>query len=248
MWKNSVISIEEFVQRLIAGGGIIPSPAIGVEYGYLAGWLEAQDVAEKEEPLQRKSAARILHEFLRRELKENDEIDGSPAYRLQDLFDCRVCAGHIIQVYVKGIMDGLETEKGFMFGAENCVSAEEAEDIACRMFCKRQRKPRVADLEQTERIKNLQCISEEQAVEFLRKHKAVLVDVRTGREFEEHHMQNAISIPLLSIIKNPYQVCENRSMKILLYCTEGHQSKAAAQCLLEAGYEDVAYFAWATSW
>ena len=37
---------------------------------------------------------------------------------------------------------------------------------------------------------------------------------------------------------------ENRDKLILLYCKEGYQSKAAAQCLAEAGYKNVAFFAW----
>jgi rhodanese-related sulfurtransferase len=69
------------------------------------------------------------------------------------------------------------------------------------------------------------------------------VDVRTEREYEVAPMENAINVPLLSLIKNPFLFSENRDKTILLYCQEGYQSKAAAQCLLEAGYEKVAFFA-----
>jgi len=60
-------------------------------------------------------------------------------------------------------------------------------------------------------------------------------------------MADAMNFPLMKIIKNPYAVCENRDKMILLYCEEGAQSEAAAKCLLEAGYEKVAYFARKTS-
>ena len=74
--------------------------------------------------------------------------------------------------------------------------------------------------------------------------KILLVDVRTEREYEENHMENAINVPLLSIIKNPVVFSDNRNNMIWLYCKEGYQSRAAAQCLLEAGYSGVKYFVW----
>lgn len=133
--KDSVISIEEFIEKLTAGGGSVPSPADCVESGYASGWLEVQDVLNRKEVLKRKTAARILHEYLRRGQQEADEVDGSPAYRLLDLFDCRVCAGHIIQVYVKGIMEGKQTADGrLIFGTEDVVFKEEAEKILERVF------------------------------------------------------------------------------------------------------------------
>jgi len=239
------IAVKEFVKKVTAGGGEHPSPADCVEYGLQRGWLEPQDVAGKEDDLLRKQAARILHKYLRLELKESDEVDGSPAYVLQDLFDCRVCAGHIIQVYVKGIMDGVMLTDGRMiFSAEDSVSEAEAEEIVSKMFQTETRTPRaVADV-RDDTGKEPSELSLEQAMQLLQETKHILlVDVRTAREYEENPMENAINVPLLSLVKNPFIFSENRDKKILLYCHEGYQSKVAAQCLLEAGYENVAFFA-----
>lgn len=248
MLKNdSVISIEEFVQRVTVGGGMLSSSADCVEYGYHSGWLEAQDVAGRKAVLQRKTAARILHEFLRRECQEVDEIDGSPAYRLQDLFDCRVCAGHIIQVYMKGIMEDKKTADGVLvFGTEDEVSLKEAENVLERVFYPEKRKCKSMPIASFCPKPDKTTVAE--AARIYRENRyALLVDVRTLREYEDNHMEGAVNFPLLGIIKNPYAVCENRDKMILLYCEEGYQSEAAARCLLEAGYEKVAYFAWKTT-
>ena len=53
----------------------------------------------------RKICAVILHLFLQQIMGEKDEIDISSAMVLKDIYDCRICANHIAQVYVKGIME-----------------------------------------------------------------------------------------------------------------------------------------------
>ena len=74
--------------------------------------------------------------------------------------------------------------------------------------------------------------------------RPLIVDVRTEKEYAESSLPGAVNIPLLSIIKNPFVLSENRDKIIVLYCREGYQSKAAARCLLEAGYKQVSFFAW----
>lgn len=63
---------------------------------------------EKDDVLTRKKCARIIHEFLQKKISEPDETDIEKAYVIKDLFDCRVCANHIAQVYLKGIMDAFD--------------------------------------------------------------------------------------------------------------------------------------------
>lgn len=244
--KTFAITIKEFAEKLTAGGGINPSPADCVEYGLQRGWLESQDTASKEKAVLRKQAARIVHNFLRLELQEPDEIDGSPSYVLQDLFDCRVCAGHIIQVYVKGIMDEVVLQDGrTVFDADKEVSLSEAESIFIRVFQKEERLLRREEgfcPNMTEEPEELTL--EQMKLQLREKGNIFLVDVRTKREYEEKCLHGALNIPLMSIIKNPFVFSEERDKIILLYCNEGYQSKIAAKCLMEAGYKRVAYFAW----
>ena len=194
----------------------------------------------------RKNIVGLIHDFLRTELQEPEEIDAAPAYVLQDLFDCRVCAGHIIQVYVKGIMDGIVLPDGRMvFDAEKQVSKEELSDIMTKVCFPEFRIPhRSEDRKETSHYEPEELFYE-CAKKLLREEKNILpVDVRTMREYEQNHLPGAVNVPLLDIVKNPYIFSENRNKTILLYCSEGVQSRVAAQCLLEAGYPKVAYFAW----
>lgn len=196
--------------------------------------------------LLRKQAACIVHEFLREQLEEEDEPDVSEAMKLRDLYDCRVCAGHVMQVYVKGIMDGHRTAEGYLiFGMDEEISAEEAENIRMRMFHKELRNPKVSVKKNSKQNLNKAHIDQEEAQRLLKNiPRPILVDVRTARDYEEGHIKGAEHISFTEIMKNPYAVGGHRDDVILVYCEAGEQSRIAAGCLLEAGYEQVYYFAW----
>jgi len=197
----------------------------------------------------RKKIVGLIHDFLRTELQEPDEMDSAPAYVLQDLFDCRVCAGHIIQIYVKGIMDEVVLPDGrLIFAGEKEISKEELADIITKTCFPEFRTPRRGKGRKEASYHEPEEFSSEQAMKLLPgSGKILLVDVRTEREYAESSLPGAVNIPLLSIIKNPFVLSENRDKTIVLYCKEGYQSKAAARCLLEAGYKQVAFFAWKES-
>ena len=80
------------------------------------GWLEAEDEISKDRLLTRKNAARIFHMYLLKVLHVND-LDISGAKELRDLYDCRVCANHIAQAYMRGIMNAkeLKCDGGFLW-------------------------------------------------------------------------------------------------------------------------------------
>ncbi len=194
----------------------------------------------------RKKIVGLIHDFLRTELQEPDEMDSAPAYVLQDLFDCRVCAGHIIQVYVKGIMDEIVLPDGkLIFAGEKEVSNEKLEDIITKTCFPEFRTPRRTEKKNCSSAGEPEEISLEQVKHLMKEEKRpLIVDVRTEKEYAESSLPGAVNIPLLSIIKNPFVLSENRDKIIVLYCREGYQSKAAARCLLEAGYKQVSFFAW----
>ena len=118
--KIKVISIGEFVSRLFAlrkesseiPAGQITMPEL-LRFGHFRGWLEDSDERNSTAPLNRQTAARITHEFLRLELKIPDLADISPATKLKDLYTCRVCANHIAQIYCRGIMSTKKEEPDF---------------------------------------------------------------------------------------------------------------------------------------
>ncbi len=109
-----------------------------VEYAYSRGWADASDVMNRELPIERRNAAALVHEFLKKEMKEPDDDDWNPAKRLRDLYDCHVCVNHVAQVFVKGIMGAIDTdgmnstENSSVFGMHELVSDDEALQIALR--------------------------------------------------------------------------------------------------------------------
>ncbi len=90
---------------------------------YLDIFAGAYPVEKSEVRLTRKVCACILHEFLKNVLGYPD-IDWDRANGLKDIYECRVCANSIAQVYERGIMPEYTT--GF-FGLDVMVSDEEAQ-------------------------------------------------------------------------------------------------------------------------
>lgn len=213
-------------------------------YGYNAGWLEEQDVTGKNLLLERRNAARIVHQFMLKELKEADAAEVSSAARLQDLYECRSCVGHVMQVYSKGIMDGYTDNAGrFIFGMREQVSVAECGEIVKRLFNVEKRKTQISEI-----AKDVEMITAKEALQYLEEDEsALLIDVRTVGDFEERHIEGAVNIPLAYILKNPYLVSERRDVRILMYCEEGYQSEIAARCLVDSGYEKVYCFDWEIS-
>lgn len=132
---SSVVTVEQFIVTLIKNSPNKPPTDDYMHYGYHAGWLEDMDISGKDEPLLRKNAARIIHEFMRLELQEPDSDDVSCATKLRDLYDCRVCTKHVMQVYAKGIMDGYyASDTLYLFGMNELVSKAEMSEIISHIF------------------------------------------------------------------------------------------------------------------
>ena len=104
----------EFVKLLCEKTGI-ESEGVFVR-GRKEGWLEAEDEVFKDQPVTRKNVARICHMYLQKVMKIHD-LDISKAQEIKDLYDCRVCANHVAQVYLRGIMDAKELKRdgGFLW-------------------------------------------------------------------------------------------------------------------------------------
>ncbi|MCR4902096.1 MAG: hypothetical protein K6A23_04495 [Butyrivibrio sp.] len=97
-------------------------PAQGLGY-YLEYFLDNYSTEKLEVKLTKKICARMIHEFMMNVLKISD-VDWNSAGDLKDIYDCRVCANSIAQVYERGIM-GVSSEK--IFGLNELVSDSDAE-------------------------------------------------------------------------------------------------------------------------
>ncbi len=69
---------------------------------------------------------------------------------------------------------------------------------------------------------------------------AIIVDVRTDVEYNEGHIENALSIPLDTISKETLnEKIQDKNSYIIVYCKSGNRSKKAQEELTNLGYTNV---------
>ena len=115
-----------------------------IHYAHTRGWLEDQDERFCEKNLNRQTAARILHQFMKIELRVPDLQDISPANVLADLYTCHTCVNHIAQVFLRGIMDAQVIERDGneykIFNHLEEMTLEESKNCLKRLYSKIQEK------------------------------------------------------------------------------------------------------------
>lgn len=232
------ITTEQFVAMVIRSSkGVIEPTGGGWSSGYMdyaldKGIIEDYDLTHVSNPIERRSAARIVHEVLLTEFGEKDESEWSAAENLRDLYSCRTCVLHIAQMYVKGIMLGREHN---IFDVAGSLTRAEAEEILVRILDREQRIPQMQ-----ERGFQSKHLTPDEAWEMMfNDHTAMLVDVRTNEEYRTGHLQESICIPFHDLTNNPFLICVRRDTPVILYCQKGYKSSIAAQALLDAGYSRV---------
>ncbi|MCR5251382.1 MAG: hypothetical protein K6E50_12320 [Lachnospiraceae bacterium] len=131
----AAVSKSAFVESLLrlekGAEDDIPCGRAALETAAEEGWLEETGSGEE---LSRGETALILHRFMRRVLKLPDLPDTGGAEILRDLYDCRVCAAAIAQVYLRGLLEGISvpgiSEKGFLiFDGKRPLSPKDAASI-----------------------------------------------------------------------------------------------------------------------
>lgn len=89
-------------------------------------WTVGEDFGS-DDILLRKNCARIIHRYLQKVIGEPDETADLPTNAdIPDLYDCRICAPHIIQVIAKGIMEPCQKGPVILFEGDAEVSDDEA--------------------------------------------------------------------------------------------------------------------------
>ena len=200
-----------------------------LDYAIHKGIMEDYDMTNINNPLERRCAARIVHEALMTEFFEKDEIEWSAANKLIDLYSCRTCVMHIAQVYVKGIMLGCEDN---LFNLSGNITVYEAADILVRMLHKKRRIPPIKLIEAKSKL-----IHPNEAWEMMTTNRrSILMDVRSYEEYKQGHIDGSICKPLHDLFNNPCSVCIRKDTPIILYCQKGYKSSLAAQALIDAGY------------
>ena len=77
-----------------------------------------------------------------------------------------------------------------------------------------------------------------QELEELRRKGITVIDVRSTQEFQEGHIDGAISIPEYEIKKDIIERI-NPGEEIIVYCSSGQRSKKAKQKLEKLGYKKI---------
>lgn len=241
------MTIETFVTMLweqqVREEGHIPSFPGGcslLEYGHEKGWLEDMDVRGRDSQLNRQTAARILHMFLRLVRLEADEREWNGAEQIRDLYDCHTCVGHVAQIYAKGILPCREDR---IFGMGSLLTAEEAKEAVGRVFYPALRlKTEEEKVENVPAGKALKLTAAEALSKVAGSVNPLLIDVRPARTYEEDHLNGAVNIPMAQILDHPKEISGDLWQELFLYCEKGYQSRIAANCLADHGYTNVWWF------
>jgi len=109
------------------------------EAAYERQLLDSSDFLYRTGCCDRRTFARITHRFLQLVLHEDEDrgksLDEASGV-IQDLSECRTCAGHILQVVHKGIMT-LTSER--LFQGREPLTSEELEKTVQRVFSREER-------------------------------------------------------------------------------------------------------------
>jgi hypothetical protein len=115
-----------------------------IHYAHTRGWLEDQDERFCDKNLNRQTAARILHQFMKIELGVPDLQDISAANVLADLYTCHTCVNHIAQIFLREIMDAQVIERDGkeykIFNHLEEMTLEESKNCLKRLYSKIQEK------------------------------------------------------------------------------------------------------------
>lgn len=200
-------------------------------------------------PMTRGTCARVVHEFIRKILKEEPAMNWNEASKLKDLYDCHTCVGHIAEVYEKGIMPARRNTDGMLVFEINVgVTKNEAIEIVQRTL-----EPMLRRVPQkfTNADKNAGKAPIEIGPEILDKWLAVnktvnLIDVRYGLKSIDNRYHMAKQVDFKEYMDNPYIIVDSEdSMKeaLCFFCEEGYKSQMAANLACHAGFEEVYYLA-----
>ncbi len=74
------------------------------------------------------------------------------------------------------------------------------------------------------------------------------IDVRTKEEYDQGHIENALLVPLDTLMREELDQLPDKDQVILVYCRSGNRSRTASQLLVKAGYTQVYDFGGINSW
>jgi len=75
-----------------------------------------------------------------------------------------------------------------------------------------------------------------------------IVDVRESDEFNQEHIDGAVSVPLSDLVNKSNELLKDKDQNLLLYCRSGRRSALAASLLSSLGYSRIYDFGGMDDW
>lgn len=97
-------------------------------------------------------------------------------------------------------------------------------------------------------VKAYKDISPKDVVTMLSSKKAILIDLRTPKEYESGHIKEAKNFPLQILMQEMNKSSISKDTPIILYCQSGIRAKNASKLLEKLGYKEVYNLGGINSW
>jgi rhodanese-related sulfurtransferase len=90
------------------------------------------------------------------------------------------------------------------------------------------------------RQSNYRAITAQEADEFIKSDKPLILDVRTPGEYKTGHLKDAVLIPVQVLHQHLDKLSDYKDKEILVYCATGNRSTVASRILIENGFKRIA--------
>jgi len=97
----------------------------------------------------------------------------------------------------------------------------------------------VALLLWTESLKGGKSVTPAEATLLVNKENAVLLDIRTKKDWDTGHITNAVHIPFADLQRRTGELEKHKSKPIVVVCNMGQTAGSASKMLKAAGFENV---------
>ena len=86
-------------------------------------------------------------------------------------------------------------------------------------------------------LTDFEFIDAKEAIVLISKEKDIaILDVRTPREYENQHLENAKHIPVQNLTDNLSMLVDDKDKRIIVYCRSGNRSIKASRILEKNGF------------
>lgn len=78
-----------------------------------------------------------------------------------------------------------------------------------------------------------------EATQLINHEQAVVIDVRSGNDYNDGHILNALHLPVSEISSRIGKFNKYRKQAVIMYCSNGSESSRAARTLMQEGFEKI---------